>query len=95
MWSQKDSPAPTDFLQDLQQFDTFVIVQNNNGNNHRYAYARAWRGDKDYFLKHALGPDEVSGLEREVHWADFMCHIQKKYPQYTPRPIKIIEIIQN
>ena len=61
----------------IASYDEYEVLQNTRGRNDRYSYAKVRDKDKWFFLKHALAPEQIDGLERELKWANFMEFIER------------------
>ncbi|MFZ1458587.1 MAG: hypothetical protein WAT17_01790 [Candidatus Saccharimonadales bacterium] len=70
-------------------YDSLTPLENQNGKNDRFAYARATKGPHEYFVKTAIRPDMQSHIQRELVWYEFMRRVEAFYPDRHFRGMRV------
>ncbi|MGB3008956.1 MAG: hypothetical protein WBB33_01200, partial [Candidatus Saccharimonadales bacterium] len=70
-------------------YDSLTPIENTNGKDDRFQYARASKGPHQYFVKSAIRPDMLSHIQRELVWYEFMNRVEAYYPDRHFRGMRV------
>ncbi len=70
-------------------YDSIEPLENTNGKNDRFAYARARKGPHEYFVKSAIRPDMLGHIQRELVWYEFMNRVEAYHPDRHFRGMRV------
>lgn len=70
-------------------YDSITPIENTNGKNDRFQYARASKGPHQYFVKSAIRSDMLPHIQRELVWYEFMNRVEAYYPDRHFRGMRV------